>query len=55
MKKKFLELIRSKLGCGYVYGAQGEVMTKDLLNTLVEIRAIIIILTDIRLKRKVAW
>lgn len=35
MKKKFLELIRSKLGCGYVYGAQGEVMTKDLLNTLV--------------------
>lgn len=35
MQKKFLELIRSKLGCGYVYGAQGEVMTKDLLNTLV--------------------
>lgn len=35
MKKKFLELIRSKLGCGYVYGSQGEVMTKDLLNTLV--------------------
>ena len=35
MEKKFLELIRSKLGCGYVYGAQGEVMTKDLLNTLV--------------------
>lgn len=35
MKKKFLELIRSKLGCGYVYGSQGEVMTKGLLNTLV--------------------
>ncbi len=35
MKKKFLELICSKLGCGYVYGSQGEVMTKDLLNTLV--------------------
>ncbi len=35
MKKKFLELIRSKLGCGYVYGAQGEVMTSELLGTLV--------------------
>lgn len=35
MKNRFLELIRSKLGCGYVYGAQGEVMTKSLLNTLV--------------------
>lgn len=36
MKKKFLELIRSKLGCGYVYGAQGEVMTKSLLDTLIK-------------------
>lgn len=36
MKNKFLELIRSKLGCGYVYGSQGEIMTKELLNTLVQ-------------------
>jgi cell wall-associated NlpC family hydrolase len=35
MKNRFLELIRSKLGCGYVYGAQGEVMTSELLGTLV--------------------
>lgn len=35
MKKKFLELIRSKLGCGYVYGAQGEILTKVLLGTLI--------------------
>jgi cell wall-associated NlpC family hydrolase len=35
MKKKFLELIRSKLGCGYVYGAQGEILTKVLLDTLI--------------------
>lgn len=36
LKNKFLELIKSKLGCGYVYGSQGEVMTKTLLNTLVQ-------------------
>ena len=35
MKKKFLELIRSKLGCGYVYGAQGEILIKVLLDTLI--------------------
>lgn len=36
MKNKFLELIKSKLGCGYVYGSQGEVMTKSLLDTLIK-------------------
>lgn len=36
MKNKFIELIKSKLGCGYVYGSQGEVMTKGLLDTLIK-------------------
>lgn len=36
LKNKFLELIKSKLGCGYVYGSQGEVMTKTLLYTLTQ-------------------
>jgi hypothetical protein len=36
MKNRFLELIRSKLGCGYIYGSQGEVMTKSLLDTLIK-------------------
>lgn len=36
LKNKFLELLHSKLGCGYVYGSQGEIMTKSIINALSE-------------------
>lgn len=32
---KYLELAKSKIGCGYVYGPQGQTMTAALLNTLI--------------------
>ncbi|HEX9061110.1 MAG TPA: peptidoglycan endopeptidase, partial [Clostridia bacterium] len=31
---KLLALARTKLGCGYVWGCQGEILTPQLLNTL---------------------
>ncbi len=34
-KKTLLEMCLSKVGCGYVYGAQGEILTRSLLSTLV--------------------
>lgn len=36
MVEKFLEIAGSKIGCGYVYGSQGQIMTAALLNTLVK-------------------
>lgn len=33
---KFITLITSQKGCGYVYGAQGEIMTKEYLSLLVK-------------------
>ena len=35
MKNRFLELVKSKVGCGYVYGTQGEILIKVLLDTLI--------------------
>lgn len=37
MIEKFLEIARSKIGCGYVYGSQGQIMTAILLNSLIKI------------------
>lgn len=37
MLNKFLEIIRSKLGCGYVYGSQGEIMSTVRLQQLIGI------------------
>jgi len=31
---KFIDLVKSKIGCGYVLGSQGEVMTQKLLDSL---------------------
>lgn len=36
MIEKFLEIARSKIGCGYVYGSQGQIMTQILLNSLIK-------------------
>jgi len=36
MLKDFLSTIKSKLGCGYVLGSQGEVMTADRIASLVK-------------------
>ena len=33
----FITLVESKVGCGYVYGSQGEIMTQDRLNQLVKL------------------
>ena len=33
-KNNFLQLIQSKIGCGYVLGSQGQIMTDKLLNVL---------------------
>jgi len=35
--REFLDLIISKIGCGYVWGSQGEILTKELLNKLIGI------------------
>ena len=35
-KKTILEMCLPKVGCGYVWGAQGQVLTKELLDTLVK-------------------
>lgn len=35
MLEKFLEMAKTKIGCGYVYGSQGQTMTAALLNSLV--------------------
>ena len=35
MLEKFLEMAKTKIGCGYVYGSQGQTMTAALLSTLV--------------------
>lgn len=36
-KKTLLEMCLSKVGCGYVYGAQGEILTSGLLDKLVQL------------------
>jgi hypothetical protein len=36
MVEKFLELAKSKIGCGYVFGSQGQTMTISLLNSLIK-------------------
>ena len=36
MVEKFLEIAKSKIGCGYVYGSQGQIMTQTLLNSLIK-------------------
>lgn len=36
MIEEFLNLAKSKIGCGYVYGSQGQTMTVALLNTLIK-------------------
>ena len=36
MIDKFIELINSKIGCGYVFGSQGETMTQERLNVLIK-------------------
>lgn len=36
MVTKFIELARSKIGCGYVLGSQGEVMTPERLEQLIK-------------------
>ena len=33
---EFITLVASKTGCGYVYGSQGEILTKELLDKLVK-------------------
>lgn len=35
-KKSILEMVTPKVGCGYVWGSQGEILTKELLSTLVK-------------------
>lgn len=37
MIERFLEMAKSKIGCGYVYGSQGQTMTATLLNTLIRL------------------
>ena len=36
MISDFTDLITSRVGCGYAYGSQGEIMTQDRLNQLVK-------------------
>ena len=36
MKKKFLELVKSKVGCGYAWATQGETVTEQLLRSFVQ-------------------
>lgn len=36
MKKKFLELVKSKVGCGYAWATQGETLTEQLLRSFVQ-------------------
>jgi hypothetical protein len=36
-KKTLLEMCLSKVGCGYVWGAQGEILTRDVLNRLIQL------------------
>jgi cell wall-associated NlpC family hydrolase len=31
----FVSLVESKVGCGYVWGGQGEILTKQRLNELI--------------------
>jgi hypothetical protein len=36
MLEKFLELAKSKIGCGYVFGSQGQTMSTSLLSNLMK-------------------
>ncbi len=36
-KKTLLEMCLPKVGCGYVWGAQGEILTRDVLNRLIRL------------------
>ena len=36
MKNRFLELVKSKVGCGYAWATQGETLTEQLLRSFVQ-------------------
>ncbi len=33
--QNFIDLVSSKIGCGYVWGGQGQILTQDVLNQLI--------------------